>query len=158
MAWQLDYLLDDQAGQLCLGYIDGDPSIPEGHPDHVPMRSKYFDWPQERSAALRWLAWHDRQGHNTYARMCLFTPGKSTTKKNALDSRIIWRDDVKDPMAPCSVLIETSEGNYQALTKLDRLATTAERQRLMTAWRNANDDSCVCSADPIHFIRIAGGQ
>jgi hypothetical protein len=158
MAWQLDYLFDNQVGQLCLGYVDGDPSISKGDPNYAPMRSTYFDWPQERPTALRWLAWHDTQDRNTYVRMCLFAPGKSTTKKNALPSRIIWRDDVKDPMAPCSLLLETSEGNHQAIIKLDRPATTAERQRLMTAWRNGHDDSCVCSADPIHFIRIAGGH
>jgi RepB DNA-primase from phage plasmid len=122
------------------------------------MHSKYYDWPQERAAALRWLAYHDAQGHNIYVRMCLFGPGNGTTKKNALPSPWIWRDDVKDLRTGFSTLLETSPGNYQALIRLDRAATTDERERLMRAWRNAHQDSDDCSADPIHFIRVVGGH
>lgn len=105
---------------------------------------------------LWWLAWQDAQGHNPYVRMCLFAPGKGTTQKNALPSPWIWRDDVKDLRTAFSTLLETSEGNHQALIRLDRPATTVERKRLMTAWRNKYEDSDDCSADPIHFVRVPG--
>lgn len=35
---------------MCLGYIDGDPSIPKGAPGYSPMHSKYYEWPRERAA------------------------------------------------------------------------------------------------------------
>lgn len=153
----LDDLFGDQAGQLCLGFIDGDPSIPKGQPGYAPMKQEWYDWPKDREAVEEHIAWHDEHGHNTYVRMCLFKRQKATIV-NALPSSIIWRDDVKDLNTPCSLLIETSAGNYQAIIKLDRPATTEERRRLMIAWRNAHRGSDDCSADAVHFVRIPGGH
>lgn len=165
----IDGLFAGQAGWVRLGYIDGDPSIPKGTPGYAPMRSEWYEWPRQRATLLAQIAHHDAQGHNTYVRQVLFqyieetikgTP-QSTLKADiahALPSRWIWRDDVKDLRTASTALVETSEGNYQALIQLDRLASTQERKRLMTAWRNANADSDDCSADPVHFIRIPGGH
>lgn len=159
-AWFLDYLFEEDDGLICAGYIDGDPSIPKGQPGYVPLKEAWFHSRRQRRDALIWLAVHDQLGHNTYVRQCLFSK-QSGCEANALPSRIIWQDDVTDPHKPCSVLIQTSERKYQALIRLDRPATTAERKRLATTWReeskNCEDDQNV-SKDVAHHIRLPGGH
>lgn len=156
----LDFLFGEQAGWLCAGYIDGDPSIPKDQPGHSPLREKWFDWPRQRHDALICLGLHDEQGHNIYMRQCLFSE-KSGTLSNALPSRIIWQDDVTDPHKVCSILIQTSPAHYQAIIRLDRLATTVERQRLAATWRaesKDSEDAQNASKDVVHHIRVPGGH
>jgi hypothetical protein len=145
----LDDLFSGQSGRLCLGFIDGDPRIEE-------MQEEWYDWPRECTTILDRYVFHDQQGHDIYVRMCLFTK-RSGKYINALPSRWIWQDEAKID-TPCTMLIESSEGNYQALIELDRLATTEERRRLMTAWRDARDGTDDCSADAVHHIRVPDGH
>lgn len=146
----LDTLFGDQAGQLCLGYIDGDPQI-------EAMRQEWYSWPRQRPLVLQRFAEHDAQGHDIYVRQVLYSR-RDAHAPYALPSSWIWRDDVQETRTAYTLLIETSEGNYQALVQLDRLATTEERARLMTHWRDKHADSDACSADPVHFVRVPGGH
>jgi hypothetical protein len=72
-AWQLDYLFGNQDGWLCLGLVDGDPSIPKGTPGYSPLKEEWYRWPRQRTDALQRLAQLDQRGINTYIRQCLFS-------------------------------------------------------------------------------------
>jgi DNA primase RepB-like protein len=148
----LDYLFGQRSGCACLGWIDGDPLIEEIDGDH----QEWFTWPAQREALISSAEWHAAQGHNLYVRQVLFAK-KRGTKGYALPSDILWQDDAKID-TPASQLVETSPSNYQAHIKLDRLATTAERARMMRAWRNARPGADDCSANPVAFVRIPGGH
>src|SRR5688572_17238443 len=102
----LDDLFAGQSGWLCLGSIDGDPSIPKGAHGYSPMKSEWYMWPKQQHETLERLTWHDAQGHNTYVRMCLFK-SRNGTLNNAHPSPILWIDDVLNPRIHCSILIET---------------------------------------------------
>jgi hypothetical protein len=147
----LDYLFGQREGWACLGAIDGDPQV-EGL---TAKNQEWFAWPDQRGAMICRAEWHAEQGHNLYVRQTLFSK-KRGTQTNALPSPIIWQDDSRAD-TPASVLIESSKGNYQALITLDREATTAERKRMMRAWRNARPGADDCSANPVAFVRVPGG-
>jgi hypothetical protein len=159
-AWFLDFLFGEQDGWLCLGYVDGDPSIPKGQPGYTPLKEEWYRWPRQRPEVLQRFVEHDTRDHNIYVRQCLFTK-QGGSQANALDSRIVWQDDVTDANKPCSVLIQTSERKYQALLLLDRSATIAERKRLAVEWHTASadtEDIQHASYDPAHHIRVPGGH
>lgn len=146
-----DYLFGQHSGWACLGWLDGDPRLGEIDAKH----QEWYAWPENRETMERRAAWHAAQGHNLYVRQTLFSK-RSGTKSAALASDIIWQDEAKID-TPASLLIETSPGNYQALIKLDRLASTAERKHMMAAWRDARASADDCSSDPVHFVRVPGG-
>jgi hypothetical protein len=146
----LDYLFGQRAGWACLGYLDGDPRLGDIDAKH----QERFNWPAQRADAVAWL--ESRATDNIYVRHVLFSK-KSGTKGNALPSDILWQDEAQIDTA-ASVLVETSPGNYQALIKLDRLVATAERKEMMAAWRNARAGTDDCSSDPVHFVRVPGGN
>jgi hypothetical protein len=148
----LDYLFGQRTGAACLGWIDGDPLIEEIDGDH----QEWFEWPAQLDTMINQAEWHAAQGHNLYVRQTLFSQ-KRGTKGAALPSPILWQDDARAD-TPASRLIESSEGNYQAFITLDRLATTAERKKMMTAWRNARPGADDCSANPVAFVRVPGGH
>lgn len=145
------YLFGEREGWACLGWLDGDPRLGELDAKH----QEWYAWPENRETLIRRAEWHAAQGHNVYVRQVLFSK-KSGTKAAALPSNIIWQDEAKAD-TPASLLIETSPGNYQALIRLDRPASTAERKRLMTAWRAGRPSADDCSSDPVHFVRVPGG-
>lgn len=147
-----DYLFGQREGWACLGWLDGDPQLGKIDVNH----QEWYQLPQNRETLDRRAAWHAAQGHNLYVRQTLFSK-KSGSQAAALSSPIIWQDDAQID-TPASVLIETSAGNYQALITLDRDVTTAERKRLMTAWRNARPGADTCSANPVAFVRVPGGH
>ena len=160
IAADLDLIIDNQSGWLCVGWIDGDPKTEALH-------EEWFYVPAQREKALSRTVELAEQGSNIYARQCLFQRIQELSKRgdaftlagdyaHALPSRLIWKDDCRAD-TPASQLVETSPGNYQARIMLDRLATAAERKHLMTAWRDASGGD-TCSADAVHHIRLAGGR
>ncbi len=148
----MEYLFSNRAGWACLGWLDGDPLIEEIDGEH----QEWYTWPNQREKLISSAQWHADQGHNLYVRQVLFAK-RSGTKAAALPSAILWQDEARID-TPASLLVETSSGNYQAHIKLDRDASTADRERMMRAWRNARPGADDCSANPVAFVRVPGGH
>jgi hypothetical protein len=161
IAHDIDRSFAGRSGFACLGYIEGDPLVDD-------MRQEFFYLPTQRTAMIARATELESLFGDVYIGQCLFQrieefgrSGRSVYAvardyAHALPHNEIWKDDVKDPHAIATRLIETRSGNYQALITLDRDCTPAERKRLMTAWRG--DDGDTCSNDAVHFRRLAGGR
>lgn len=144
----LDRHFAGQAGEFCLGFIDGDPRLEK-------MQIEWYSWPRQRSIITYRYAELAAQGHNLYAGMCLFS-NRKRAYATALPSPWLWLDE-----APAdgvyTELIETSAGNYQGWLKLDQPLDADDRKHYQQRWRDASPGADACSSDATHMVRVPGG-
>lgn len=135
-----------QAGLLCLGYIDGDPSIER-------MREEWYELPRQARQVTDRCVQLAEQGHNLYVAVCLFS-ARRRSYSTALPSQWLWIDDASIDGAE---LVETSHRNFQSWLELDQPVSAERRSRLQRAIRDAASGADTCSADAIHMARLPGG-
>lgn len=151
----LDRFFGTRTGYLWLGYIDGDPSIPEGKPGYSPMQGEYF---KLQTARDRWAAtariafWHS-QGWNIYFSPCLYRAQKRS-EANALPSHILWLDDYAHEDAE---IVASSEASRQSFIFTDQDMSAADRAALQRAIRDQSPGADSCSASPIQPARFPMG-
>jgi len=151
----LDRYFGNRAGWLWLGYIDGDPSIPEGKPGYSPMQGEWFKFHTARdrwAAAARLAFWHS-QGFNVYFVPCLFSKQKRALT-TALPSNLLWMDDAIHEDAE---VIASSEASRQSIIFTDQDMSATERAALQRAIRDATPGADSCSASPIQPARFPLG-
>jgi hypothetical protein len=136
----------DQAGWLCLGWIDGDPQI-------EPLREEWYHMPRQAHTLTGRAVELAERGYNLYVALCLFAI-RRRSYVTALPSRWLWIDDA---VVEDAEVVESSAGNFQSWLKLDQPLGAQERSALQRALRDTTAGADTCSADAVHMARLPGG-